>query len=197
VVKGGSRGWIFGKTFPTRWKAKLAISVFQRGGRASDYWSEARERRQSRPGGPPLLKAKLRKARSRLIADRKDPEAHFDLAVALLARSVPGVANPDSSFYDKVMPFPSGSQDLESPKEHLLLSLALRPFNSKTSAKARYILLSIEAFRISTAHSAAEVSVADEPFFHSLAREALEDIRVHLRRRGAPHFLDSVDPLEL
>jgi len=41
-VEGEGDGWIFKKTFPTKWKAVLALEVFQQGGRVSDYWERAR-----------------------------------------------------------------------------------------------------------------------------------------------------------
>lgn len=42
-VEGEGDGWIFKKTFPTKWKAVLALEVFQQGGRVSGYWERARD----------------------------------------------------------------------------------------------------------------------------------------------------------
>jgi len=44
VIEGEGNGWIFNKTFPTKWKAEVAVEVFQEGGRVSNYWKRAREK---------------------------------------------------------------------------------------------------------------------------------------------------------
>lgn len=44
AVEGDSEGWVFKKKFPTKWKAEVALEVFKKGGRVSDYWKAARER---------------------------------------------------------------------------------------------------------------------------------------------------------
>ena len=49
VVKGKGSGWIFNKTFPTKWKAEVALEVFKDGGRVSDYWRRQREVEFERP----------------------------------------------------------------------------------------------------------------------------------------------------
>jgi hypothetical protein len=41
-------GWVFHKSFPTRWKAELALEVWHQGGRVSDYWAAARATRMER-----------------------------------------------------------------------------------------------------------------------------------------------------
>jgi len=41
-VEGKGESWVFDKTFPTKWKAELALKVFQKGGRFSDYGKAAR-----------------------------------------------------------------------------------------------------------------------------------------------------------
>lgn len=46
--KGEGEGWIFNKKFPTKWKAEIALKVFQEGGKVSDYWREAREHAEKR-----------------------------------------------------------------------------------------------------------------------------------------------------
>ena len=43
VVKGNGEGWVLTKTFPTKWKAELALKGYLEGGRVSDYWEAARE----------------------------------------------------------------------------------------------------------------------------------------------------------
>jgi len=40
IVKGEGNGWIFIKRFPTKWKAEVALRIFKRGGKVSDYWDE-------------------------------------------------------------------------------------------------------------------------------------------------------------
>ena len=42
LVVGSGDGWVFHKMFPTKWKAKVAMEVFAKGGRVSDYWKDAR-----------------------------------------------------------------------------------------------------------------------------------------------------------
>ena len=43
MIEGDDEGWIFNKRFPMKWKAQLAMKVFKKGGRVSDYWKEARK----------------------------------------------------------------------------------------------------------------------------------------------------------
>ena len=43
LVKGDGEGWIFRRKFPTKWKANVALKVFNEGGRVSDYWERARQ----------------------------------------------------------------------------------------------------------------------------------------------------------
>ena len=43
VVEGDGDGWVLRKTFPAKWKAEIALRVFQEGGRVSDYWKAAQE----------------------------------------------------------------------------------------------------------------------------------------------------------
>lgn len=40
AVEGDGEGWIYGRTFRTKWEAKTAMEVFKKGGRVSDYWKE-------------------------------------------------------------------------------------------------------------------------------------------------------------
>ncbi len=47
-VEGKGEGWVFDKTFPTEWKAELALKVAQEGGRVSDYWEAARKEAMKR-----------------------------------------------------------------------------------------------------------------------------------------------------
>lgn len=49
IVKRDGKGWIYNKTFPTKWKAEVAVEVFKTGGRVSDYWKKQREFLDSRP----------------------------------------------------------------------------------------------------------------------------------------------------
>lgn len=44
AIEGEGEGWIFNRTFPTKWKAEVASKVFKEGGRVSDYWKRAREK---------------------------------------------------------------------------------------------------------------------------------------------------------
>ena len=43
VVEGDGEGWIYKRSFPTKWKALLAIEVFKSGGKVSDYWKAMKE----------------------------------------------------------------------------------------------------------------------------------------------------------
>jgi len=45
-VEGDGTGWIFKKSFPTKWQAELAMKVFQKGGPVSDYWKEKKNHRK-------------------------------------------------------------------------------------------------------------------------------------------------------
>jgi hypothetical protein len=42
VLRPKGAGWVFEKSFPTKWKAQLALDTWRRGGRVSDYWVAAR-----------------------------------------------------------------------------------------------------------------------------------------------------------
>jgi hypothetical protein len=62
-INGGGEGWVFDRTFPMKWKAEIALEVFQEGGRVSDYWNKARKRDLERPERVPWrVLAKLQKA---------------------------------------------------------------------------------------------------------------------------------------
>ena len=60
VVRPKRSGWVFEKSFPTKWKAELALDIWTAGGRVSDYWHAARElqasRRAQRTGRPKQVK---------------------------------------------------------------------------------------------------------------------------------------------
>ncbi|TVM00175.1 MAG: hypothetical protein CV087_15355 [Candidatus Brocadia sp. WS118] len=43
VFKEVGNGWIFNRKFSTEWKAQVALRVFKKGGRISDYWAEVRK----------------------------------------------------------------------------------------------------------------------------------------------------------
>jgi len=71
-VEGDGEDWIFNKRFPTKWKAEIALRVFENGGRVSDYWKEARRYAESRPAIEP--KHVLKKLESALEEIRElDP----------------------------------------------------------------------------------------------------------------------------
>jgi hypothetical protein len=72
IVEGDGEGWIFNKRFPSKWKAEIALRVFENGGRVSDYWKEARRYAESRPAIEP--KHVLKKLESALEEIRElDP----------------------------------------------------------------------------------------------------------------------------
>jgi len=43
IIQGDGTGWVFNRTFPTKWKALIALEVFKKGGGVSDYFKAARE----------------------------------------------------------------------------------------------------------------------------------------------------------
>ncbi len=49
AIEGQGEGWIFDKKFPTKWKAEIALGVFKKGGKVSEYWREAKEASEKRP----------------------------------------------------------------------------------------------------------------------------------------------------
>ena len=68
VIKGKGEGWIFKKKFPTKWKAEVALEVFKKGGRVSDYWKAARECAKKRPIREPWrVRKKLEKALEEIL----------------------------------------------------------------------------------------------------------------------------------
>jgi hypothetical protein len=55
VVRPAGSGWVFDRTFPTKWQATLALQVWLQGGRVSDYWAAARKRKtRSAAPAPPV-----------------------------------------------------------------------------------------------------------------------------------------------
>ena len=42
-IEGDGQGWILNRRFPTKWKAQIAMEIFEKGGRVSDYYAAARE----------------------------------------------------------------------------------------------------------------------------------------------------------
>lgn len=48
IVTGGDAGWIFTRKFPTKWKAELALKIWQRQGRVSDYFKAMRAEKEIR-----------------------------------------------------------------------------------------------------------------------------------------------------
>jgi len=48
IVAGHGDGWVLKKEFPTKWKAEMALRVWKKGGRVSDYWAAAREEKVRR-----------------------------------------------------------------------------------------------------------------------------------------------------
>ena len=65
IVRGQDKGWIFRKVFPRKWKAEVALNVFQEGGRVSDYWKAAREEQERRRSKQPKSGIHQRLARAR------------------------------------------------------------------------------------------------------------------------------------
>lgn len=53
LVTGPGKGWIFKRIFPTKWKAEVAMEVYLKGGRTSDYFEAAREEAEKRPPRTP------------------------------------------------------------------------------------------------------------------------------------------------
>ncbi len=47
VIKGDGDGWAFNKTFPTKWKAEIAMEVFKDGGTIQDYWKRKKFREEN------------------------------------------------------------------------------------------------------------------------------------------------------
>ncbi len=43
-IEGNGNGWIFNRSFPTKWKAEIALEVFKEGGRVSDYYWRIKEK---------------------------------------------------------------------------------------------------------------------------------------------------------
>ena len=43
AVKGKGNEWIFKKNFPTKWKAAVALGVFEKGGSILDYRKDFRK----------------------------------------------------------------------------------------------------------------------------------------------------------
>lgn len=48
LVTGANPGWISKRQFPRKWKAELAIEIYRRGGRVSDYFAAMRDQREER-----------------------------------------------------------------------------------------------------------------------------------------------------
>jgi len=50
ILIGAEDSWAEKRSFPTKWKAEVAMEVIGKGGRVSDYFAEARKVGRSRPG---------------------------------------------------------------------------------------------------------------------------------------------------
>jgi len=84
IVKGEGDGWIYKKTFPTKWKAEVAMEVFKDGGRISDYWTKQREVNSKRPNRKPWrVLEKVKKSLKRL--EELDPSCEEIKEYAQLA----------------------------------------------------------------------------------------------------------------
>jgi hypothetical protein len=42
-IEGNGNGWVFNKTFPRKFKAEIALRVYQEGGTVKQYWIESRK----------------------------------------------------------------------------------------------------------------------------------------------------------
>jgi hypothetical protein len=63
IIEGVSEGWVAGLSFPTKWKAEVALRVYQNGGGKRDYWAEVKRVRAQRPRQEPNKKrAELERA---------------------------------------------------------------------------------------------------------------------------------------
>lgn len=47
-IEGNGEGWIFNRTFPRKFKAEIALKVYQDGGNLKQYWKESRDYAASR-----------------------------------------------------------------------------------------------------------------------------------------------------
>ena len=57
IIEGNGNGWIFNRTFPRKFKAEIALRVYQEGGSINQYWKESRNYESSR--GPRLPRQAL------------------------------------------------------------------------------------------------------------------------------------------
>ena len=80
VVRPKEDGWVFEKSFPTKWKAELAFQVWTDGGRVSDYWRAARERQVSRSAKSPQHRE--RSHADPIVPRRQPPAPHVQLVDA-------------------------------------------------------------------------------------------------------------------
>lgn len=53
-VEGDATGWIVEKRFPAKWKAELAIRIYQLGGKYSDYMKQVGLEKENRPKRKPV-----------------------------------------------------------------------------------------------------------------------------------------------
>lgn len=47
IVQGDGDGWVFNKTFPTKWKAEIAMEVYKEGGNIQEYWRRKKFREEN------------------------------------------------------------------------------------------------------------------------------------------------------
>lgn len=202
-VEGDDDGWLFKRTYPTLWKANLAIEVFKKGGKPSDYFQLARQSRYKStkalksvnlPSKNPAelnRKRKASKIRRRISQDPNDAGAYLELAEQLILNS-PGLtsySSQASSDWERLPYSRNLTPKLSKAKDSLTTSLALGLTSEFDSAKARYFLISILISELAEGRRVSADTISKNPRLVSLASVAIKELTRHLSRD--PHDLQA------
>jgi hypothetical protein len=181
AVEGSGDGWLFNRTYPARWKAKLAIEVFKKGGRVSDYWREAREEADARRYPD--------EKRLRLLVESEPENAdlRFELALELYSSSTLTFFKGEYWAEWHVWAI-FGEKRAQEAKEQLMVALAIGLSDPLSAAKARFLLAELI---LSDAKTHLENALDKHPELKTLANGILSDTKKHLRRH--PYCIEALN----
>ncbi|MCH8878050.1 MAG: restriction endonuclease [Chloroflexi bacterium] len=190
IVEGDGRGWVYKRTFPTRWKAKLAVDVFKKGGRVSDYFRLAKLGRKGATrsplwGGLPGNRSRnkeFRKLWARIDADPNDADAYLELAEQLIYKShgFSSLKSRTNKAWEKMSYTRNLTHKLSEAMDHLTTALALSLSSDLESAKARYLLISLLLSELANGRQIGLAAIKKNPRITSLAADALKGLTRHL-----------------
>ncbi len=195
VPEGSGEGWLYERSYPTFWKAQIAVEVFFEGGKVSEYFRRARVEKQLRSNSSMSSKARreFRRKQTALhmkqtaikeqIAAKPDQaETYLEMAV-LLASTSPAfskVTSTKSTIWDEMLYPNHFSVDLKQAKKYLNTSLALGLTSDLDTAKSKYLLISILISELANGQTISLNNLHRYPRITALAADAIKDLGRHL-----------------